>query len=162
MALWFERRGGACAFSLALAVAIGATAVIAPASSADITVILDQAKLVKLPDRVATVVIGNPLIADAAVQTGGQVVLTGKGYGRTNIIALDRGGAVLLEKIVEVQGPRTNVVTVYRGVTRETYSCTPSCDPRITPGDAAEFFGVTIGQTVTRSNTASGVVQPPK
>ena len=31
-----------------------------------ITVNLDQAKLVKLPERTATLVIGNPLIADAA------------------------------------------------------------------------------------------------
>jgi len=35
------------------------------ASAADVTVILDQAKLVKLPEKVSTIVIGNPLIADA-------------------------------------------------------------------------------------------------
>ena len=72
----------------------------------------------KLPDRVATIVIGNPVIADAAVQAGGWMVITGKGYGTTNIIALDRSGAVLMEKTVEVQGPR-NVVVVYKGVERE-------------------------------------------
>ena len=88
------------------------------ARAADINVILDQAKLVKLPDRVATIVIGNPVIADAAVQSGGWMVITGKGYGTTNIIALDRSGAMLMEKTVEVQGPQ-NVVVVYRGVERE-------------------------------------------
>ena len=74
------------------------------AQAADINVILDQARLVKLPDRVATIVIGNPVIADATVQSGGWMVITGKGYGTTNIIALDRSGAVLMEKTVEVQG----------------------------------------------------------
>src|SRR5450631_2744703 len=53
-----------------------------------ITVNLDQAKLVKLPERTATLVIGNPLIADAAVQPGGVVVLTAKSYGVTNLVAL--------------------------------------------------------------------------
>ena len=109
--------------------------------SADIDVILDQAKLVKLPERVATIVIGNPLIADATVQAGGLMVITGKGYGRTNLIALDRTGAVLMEKTVEVQGPRAGIVVVYRGVERESYSCTPDCERRITLGD---------GQTLLR------------
>ena len=54
--------------------------------------------------------IGNPLIADAALQPGGLMVITGKGYGTTNIIVLDRAGAVLMEKTIEVQGPREHVV----------------------------------------------------
>ena len=84
--------------------------------------------------RVATIVVGNPVIADAAVQSGGWMVITGKGYGMTNIVALDRSGAVLMEKTIEVQGPQ-NVVVVYRGVERETYSCTPVCERRLTLGD---------------------------
>ena len=49
-----------------------------------ITVRLDQAKLLKVPDRTATLVIGNPLIADVAVQPGGIMVVTAKSYGITN------------------------------------------------------------------------------
>ena len=41
--------------------------------------------------------IGNPLIADASVQPGGIMVVTGKGYGVTNLVALDRDGATLME-----------------------------------------------------------------
>src|SRR5207302_7516353 len=72
------------------------------AAAADLGVTLDQARLVRLPERVATIVIGNPLIADAAVQSGGLMVITGKGYGITNIIALDRRSAVLMDKTVEL------------------------------------------------------------
>lgn len=132
------------------------------ASAADITITLDQAKLVKLPEKVSTIVIGNPLIADATVQAGGVMVVTGKGYGLTNIIALDRSGSVLMEKLVEVEGPGGDVVVVYRGVERETYSCTPNCDRRITLGDNPAFFDVAIGQTGARSGAAQGVVQPAK
>ena len=60
----------------------------------------------KLPDRVATIVIGNPLIADATLQSGGILVLTGKGYGSTNLLALDRAGKVVMDKTVRVTGPR--------------------------------------------------------
>jgi Flp pilus assembly secretin CpaC len=122
--------------------------------AADISVVLDRAKLVKLPDRVGTVVVGNPLIADVSIQPGGQVVVTGKGYGLTNLIALDRAGNVLLEQTVEVQGPTQDVVVVYRGVERESYSCTPACERRVTLGDTQTYFDTTLSQTGTRNSQA--------
>jgi Flp pilus assembly secretin CpaC len=121
-----------------------------------ITVLLDQAKVAKLPDRVATVIVGNPLIADVTVQAGGLIVITGKGYGVTNLIALDRSGAVLREQSIEVQGPLDDVVVVYRGVSRESYSCTPMCERRITLGDTPEFFDATLGETGARNSGALG------
>jgi hypothetical protein len=145
------------AYTLALASSLMPLA----ASAADITVTLDQAKLVKLPERVSTIVIGNPLIADASVQAGGLMVVTGKGYGITNLIALDRTGSVLMEKLVEVEGP-ADVVVVYRGVDRETYSCTPNCERRITLGDNPAYFDSTLGQTAARNGAAQGITQPVK
>jgi len=72
-----------------------------PAQAAEVlTVNLDQAEVLQLPDRVATIVIGNPLIADASLQSGGMLVVTGKGYGATNLLALDRGGRVILSRTV--------------------------------------------------------------
>ena len=124
-----------CAFALALAVI--AAAAVRPAGAADkLTVVLDQAQVLKLPERAGTIVIGNPLIADVSLQAGGTMVVTGKGYGATNIIALDPAGATLMTTIVEVVGPRDNVVVVYRGAHRESYSCAPRCERRITLGDA--------------------------
>jgi hypothetical protein len=141
---------------LAFIFASCAMAIIAPrpAPAADVAVVLDQAKLIKLPEKVATIVIGNPLIADATLQPGGLMVLTGKGFGTTNLIVLDRAGAVLLEKSIEVQGPREHLVVLYRGIDRETYSCTPSCEPRITLGDSNAFFNRTITQSATRNAQA--------
>ncbi len=110
----------------------------------------------KLPDKVATIVVGNPLIADVAVQSGGLVVVTGKGYGSTNVIALDRTGTVLMERSIVVSGPVGPTVQVYRGIQRETYSCTPNCERRITLGDSADYFTATIGQSGVRDGQASG------
>lgn len=128
----------------------------APGPSDTIDVSLDQATLLKLPERVATIVIGNPLIADVSLQPGGMMVVTGKGYGVTNLIALDRSGAMLMEKSIKVQGPRGDLVVVYRGVERESYNCTPKCERRITLGDSQNYFDGTLTQSVTRSGLAQG------
>ena len=126
---------------------------------------LDTATLVKLPDKVSTIVVGNPLIADVAVQSGGLVVVTGKGFGATNLIALDRAGAVLLERSIVVRGPGGPTVQVYRGIQRETYSCAPDCERRITLGDSADYFTATISQSDARNSTAAsgggGAAKPP-
>jgi hypothetical protein len=104
-----------------------------------IVVHLDQARLVQLPDRAANVIIGNPLIADVSIQPGGLTVITGKSYGATNFIATDKRGAVLLEKAIEVTGPRDRTVVMYNGPDRQTYSCTPDCSRRLTLGDTPDF-----------------------
>jgi Pilus formation protein N terminal region len=154
-------RCGALFFPV-LAFAFGLLAAALPAAAADINVVLDQAKLIKLPGRVATVIIGNPSIADATVQSGGTMIITGKGYGMTNIVALDHDGAVLLSRSVAVTGPRADVVVVYRGVERETYSCTPYCERRLTLGDSGPYFDQTAAQIAARNAVAQGGAAPSK
>ena len=121
-----------------------------------IAVNVDQAKLLRLPGKVATIVVGNPLIADVTLQPGGMIVVTGKGYGATNFIALDRGGEILVDRQIQVEGPSDRLVTVYRGVDRESYSCLPICQRRVTLGDSDNYFNTTMGQAGSLSNTASG------
>jgi Flp pilus assembly secretin CpaC len=124
-----------------------------PGAADAISVILDQARIAKLPDHTSTVVVGNPLIADVSIQAGGTMVVTGKGYGVTNLIALDRSGKVLADQLVRVRAPSDSVV-VYRGVAQESYSCSPYCERRITLGDSPEYFDATIAQTGNRNARA--------
>jgi Flp pilus assembly secretin CpaC len=133
---------------LAMALFLTASAV-----RADDTIVvhLDEARVIKLPDRAATVVVGNPLIADLTVQPGGLAVITGKSYGATNFLIMDKSGAVLTEHNVEVQGPTDKIVVVYRGINRATYSCTPECAARITLADQTEFFTDTLARTTARN-----------
>jgi hypothetical protein len=121
-----------------------------------LTVVVDEARLIRIPDRAATLIVGNPLIADVSLQSGGLMVLTGKGFGQTNLIALDKAGNKLLEKNLLVKAPGETVV-VYRGVLRETYSCAPACEPRNMLGDAPAHFTSTLNQTVTRNNQAGAI-----
>jgi Flp pilus assembly secretin CpaC len=142
---------------LLVAAAVLASPAAVVAESADtIAVNVDQAKLVRLPGKVATIVVGNPLIADVTLQPGGMIVVTGKGYGATNFIALDRGGEILVDRQIQVEGPSDRLVTVYRGIERESYSCMPVCQRRVTLGDSDTYFNNTMSQAGSLSSTASG------
>jgi Pilus formation protein N terminal region len=169
MDLAFERIGrngrrhalASVLFALAALVAApSAPAVAATASptTSTITIVLDQAKVMKLPDGVVTLVVGNPLIADVSIQKGGLIVLTGKGYGVTNLLALDDSGKVVAQRQVRVRGPRDSLI-VYRGVERESYSCTPNCEQRITLGDSPQYFNTVLGQIGNRTGQAQGSAQ---
>jgi Flp pilus assembly secretin CpaC len=142
---------------LLVATAMLASPAAVVAESADtIAVNVDQAKLVRLPGKVATIVVGNPLIADVTLQPGGMIVVTGKGYGATNFIALDRGGEILVDRQIQVEGPSDRLVTVYRGIERESYSCAPLCQRRVTLGDSDTYFNSAMSQAGSLSGSASG------
>lgn len=146
--------------ALAIAILLSPGAALAEFSVNAISVNVDQAKLVRLPGRVATIVVGNPLIADVTLQNGGVIVVTGKGYGATNFIAMDRGGEVLVDRLIQVEGPTDQLVTVYRGVERESYSCMPICQRRVTLGDGESYFKSAMDQAGSLSNQASAAGKP--
>jgi hypothetical protein len=145
----------AAAFALAIGAAYPASAL-----ADNVNVNVDEARIMRLPDGVATIVIGNPLIADATLQPGGILVLTGKGFGATNMMALDRSGRVVLTHNIEVVAPKSaDLVVVYRGMERESYSCAPVCERRITLGDSVPYFNNTLQQSGVRNREAA---TPPK
>jgi len=142
--------------SLLIGMLLCPAAALAEPTADAIAVNVDQAKLVKLPGRVATIVVGNPLIADVTLQNGGIVVVTGKGYGATNFIAMDRSGDVLVDRVIQVEGPTDQLITVYRGVERESYSCMPICQRRVTLGDGDGFFKTSMDQAGALNSQAIG------
>jgi Flp pilus assembly secretin CpaC len=147
--------------SFAVGILLGPAAGVAGNADDAVAVNVDQAKLVKLPERVSTIVVGNPLIADVTMQPGGMVVVTGKGYGATNFIAMNRAGEVLMDRVIQVQGPTDQVITVYRGVDRESYSCSPICQRRVTLGDGEAYFKSAMDQAGALSSQATGATAKP-
>ncbi len=143
---------------LALSAAFGTAR--AEDSDAVIRVTLDQAKLEKAPEGAVTLIVGNPSIADVSVVKGGQLmIVTGKGFGQTNLIALNEKGEVVYEKQMRVLPPRS-VMVVQRGDMRQSYSCDPWCMPSVQMGDESTVFGQTIGQVQQHSTLASGLASP--
>ena len=139
-----------------LAILFAFAAASIPARAEAIRVSLDQATIVHLPEKVATIVIGNPAVADGSLQAGGLLVVTGKGYGATNLLALDRRGDTLAEYIVHVSGPKDDSkVTVYRGIERETWDCAPNCEHTVVLGDSPAYFNAASAQITSRNGTST-------
>jgi len=126
-----------------LAAALSALA--GAASANDLIVRYDQSQLLRLPRAISQVIIGNPSIADASVQGTNLIVVTGKTFGVTNIIALDKQGNVIQDQRVIVQRDDVRMVNLHKGSQRQSFTCAPHCTPTITIGDDNEFFETISG-----------------
>jgi Flp pilus assembly secretin CpaC len=139
---------------------LGALSVVLLSSAAAaenaVDVSVDRASILRAPDGTSTVIIGNPLIADATMQKNGVLVITGKSYGSTNIMLLDGAGAVLSETLVSVRRAQDNVVVVQRGAKRESFACMPRCEPVLAVGDSPDSFSATAGQINQRGGMSTG------
>ena len=130
-----------CRTIAAAAIAVGSALAVAPAQAAeDLIVKYDQSQLLRLPRPAAEIIIGNPAIADISVQSGNLLVITGKTFGITNIIALDADRNVIQDQRVLVKRDEVKVVNLHRGAQRQSYNCTPQCNPSITVGDEQAYF----------------------
>lgn len=127
----------------------------APAiAAADQMLEVEHADVVRLPAAAYTVIVGNPAIADAVIHDRRTLIVTGRLFGRTNIIALDRAGRVIYAENFVV-GPSTQgQLVMHRGTSRTTMTCTPDCGPSPSVGDDPETFDTLTGQQSTRIGIA--------
>jgi hypothetical protein len=142
---------------------LAAVLLAAPAVANDtvISIQVDRATVIKAPANTTMVVIGNPGIADVSVQKNGVMVLTGKSFGETNMIALNEKGEMVSESWLRVRpANRSSHVTVFRAGEPETYSCAPDCQPTVSLGDSDKFFGRTGSQVGSRNGFAQGAAAP--
>ena len=138
----------------------------APAFAAGdlVEVVVDEAKVVSLPTSVRTLIIGNPIVADVTLLKGGNtMIITGKGFGQTNLIALDADGQMVTETRIRVDlgvlGKKA--VVVLRGLDRETWFCNPTCRPTVSLGDTAGFTGATAAQGDAHNGAQKGAAAAP-
>ncbi|MEO1700731.1 MAG: pilus assembly protein N-terminal domain-containing protein [Pseudomonadota bacterium] len=116
-------------FKSALASLMLATAVpaIAQAETDEIVLSLNYARVIKLSRPAATVIVGNPEIADATVGDPQTIVLTGQGFGRTNLVILDNDGVPIFDESIAVARD-DDVLRIYRRSNIETLACNPFCE----------------------------------
>ncbi|TIN42015.1 MAG: hypothetical protein E5Y32_21230, partial [Mesorhizobium sp.] len=67
-------------------------------------------------------------IADASVQDASTIVLTGKGFGVTNLVVLDQEGRPIVDEQITVVRQDASSVRIYRRAEIQTMSCTPYCE----------------------------------
>ncbi|UGX85286.1 pilus assembly protein N-terminal domain-containing protein [Phyllobacterium meliloti] len=113
---------------IALALLAAVSSAAQAGADTGIHVVMNQATVLKLARPADTVVVGDPEIADAVVKDSKTVVLTGKGFGVTNIVIMDADGGAIVDDHVLVSRSVANTVRVYRRAAVQTLSCSPFCE----------------------------------
>jgi hypothetical protein len=137
--------------------AIGLALALAPAALADpFKVGVDQTVTLKLARPANSVVVGNATVADVSVHDSNTLLITGKAFGSTNLIVLDRGGNKIYENMLDVGGEAPHTLTIVRGAGTYTYACSEKC--RATPmvGDAQAHFEEVMSTVTGKAATAKG------
>jgi Pilus formation protein N terminal region len=120
---------------------------------------LDEVRTLTFKNPIATVYVGNPAIADVTMIDARHAFVQGKGYGRTNIVALDRENTQVFNTHVSVAGGEGGgTVTLNRGAQRITLTCAGGrCEPTPTPGDDQKAYDTENGQVSSHQNAARGM-----
>ena len=126
--------------------------------SDSVALALDEVHTLTFRTPVATVYVGNPSIADVTMIDARHAFVQAKGYGRTNIMALNRDNVMVFNTHVSVTSNNGGgTVTLNRGVQRVTLNCAGGrCEATPTPGDAKELFDSAVGQIAGHQNAARG------
>lgn len=122
----------------------------------------DQTQMIALASEPGTVVVGNPSIADVSVN-GKQVFMHGRAFGDTNIIILDNSGNQMANFDVTVTHGATNEVAIFSAVSeprsrasRFSYTCDPTCQRAMVPGDDTPSFNDMLGMNAAKYGLATG------
>lgn len=117
---------GSASALLALAAATAAQAQARP-----LNVEIDHATRVQLRAPAGSVIVANPKIADITVVDANTLFITGKGYGVTEIVAVDALGRPLFQSQVVVSAGSSGSVRVWRGAQATEMACGASCSPSV-------------------------------
>lgn len=130
-----------CAFALASGLAV------LPATAADLLVEINQSRLHQLSRAAATIVVGNPAIADVSVSNANTLIVFGRTYGKTNLIALDANGQQIANLDLNVVAPQDTALTVNRGTGQYSYNCTPDCVRVLNSADEGDATSALLATT---------------
>jgi len=126
-----------------------------PASAAGVSVAMDEVRTITFPKTVSTIYVGNPAVADINMIDSRHAFILGKGYGNTNMVALDKDGKQVSNTHINVSARQDSSLTLQRGASRVTYSCSAAhCEITPQPGDGKDVFEAANGQIAAHSATA--------
>lgn len=117
--------------ALATAGLAGGIASAALAQARPLNIEIDSATRVQLRAPAGSVIVANPRIADVTVVDANTLFITGKGYGVTEVVAVDALGRPLFQSQIVVSAGSTGAVRVWRGGDATDMACGSSCSPSV-------------------------------
>ena len=141
--------------ALFAAALIATSPALAAGKNDSVALALDEVHTLTFRNPVSTVYVGNPSIADVTMIDARHAFVQGKGYGRTNIMALNRDNVMVFNTHVTVTGSNSGgTVTLNRGAQRVTLNCAGGrCEPTPMPGDSKDGDSI-LGQLAAHQNAA--------
>ena len=106
----------------------------------------NKSTALKIKGEAASIVIGNPRIADVAVHNANLIFVTGKLFGTTNLLIYSQDGRKLYSGDIIVTTNTSNFLSVNRAGQNNTYECAPRCRPVLAIGDDQTFFNGLVMQ----------------
>ena len=139
--------------SLCIGVALASSLSVVQAAS--LSVATNQSRIISLSEPASTFVVGNPSIADANFASPTKVLILGKAYGATNLIALDASGKVILNTNLHVVTHQSNRVSLYKGSAKQSLDCYRDCVAMIDLGDNYDIVEPLVKITGAAQDLAS-------
>jgi Flp pilus assembly secretin CpaC len=121
-----------------------------------VTVPIDNSAMLPLNGNAATVVVGNPSIAEVTVQNGNLLFILGRNFGTTNVIALDNQNNEIANIPISVTANVPHHMTLYRGAAQVSYSCASRCERSLTPGDVGDEYDTAQTQVKAKLSIGKG------
>lgn len=117
--------------SFLIAAALIVAPVVASAQDGALNVEIDRSARVQLRGAASSIIVGNPQIADVSLVDANTMFIVGKGYGVTEVVAVDGVGRTLFQREIVVTGGSTGSVRVWRGAQATEMACGASCTPSV-------------------------------
>lgn len=145
----------------AVVIGVGCMALATGAAQAnDFKVQLNETKALHLTKPVSTVIVGNPAIADVAVEGSTLIYVMGRSFGTTNLVATDSDGKAVLDLDVNVTSQSASSVTLTRGTGGQlSYNCTPRCERVPGVGDNPDSYDALMKQVAGALSAGAGATQ---
>lgn len=147
------------AAAMALALAAAPATLADTPTTAPFSVKIDQTVAVKLASPANSVVLGNATVADVAVHDASTLLITGKAFGSTNVLVLDRSGKAIWQTELAVYGGSDTAMTIVRNGQTNTYSCTDKCRSTPVAGDDPAYFQNVMTTVTGKEQAAKGTGQ---
>ena len=141
--------------AVVISFAAASLASIAPAMAESlVTVEADRAKVVNIAGTPSAVIVGNPTFADVSIRSG-QIIIHGRHFGNTNIIALDSDGNELANMEISVVRRRASSVVIYKAGLKNSYNCSPDCENALEVGDSPTYFEELVQKQINNKSVVA-------
>jgi hypothetical protein len=113
----------------------------AAAAAEPLEIIMEKGHLIRLTQNAKVVLVAEPGIADAVIESPRLIFILGKRPGETNLFILDSAGREIMQTDLVVRPNPERHVTVHRNTAEATLSCVPRCVSVATPGAGGRRAG---------------------